>query len=190
MSAAPGHAHGRDLIASRVHPPYALRMAEGEHLFDESFLPQGAEQSAVASARPARQRADAPSPHGSDSSAEGVSIRVQPTYLPSHSDPSRGRYIFAYHVTISNEGTERAKLRSRAWTIVDADGTSHDVRGEGVVGRQPELAAQERFEYSSFCPLPTPWGTMEGAYTFERADGSRFEVPVRRFYLVGPRDSE
>ncbi len=165
-------------------------MADGEHLFDESFLPQGTRPSAVASAKPLRERIEAPSPHGSDSSAEGISIRVQPTYLPSHSDPSRGRYIFAYHVTITNDGTDRAKLRSRAWTIVDADGTSHDVRGEGVVGRQPDLAAQERFEYSSFCPLPTPWGTMEGAYTFERADGSRFEVPVRRFYLVGPRDSE
>lgn len=165
-------------------------MADGEHLFDESFLPQGGDRATVASAKPARTRSETQSPHGSASSAEGISISVQPTYLPSHSDPSRSRYIFAYHVTITNSGTERAKLRSRAWTIVDADGTSHNVRGEGVVGRQPELAAQERFEYSSFCPLPTPWGTMEGAYTFERADGSRFEVPVRRFYLVGPRERE
>lgn len=163
-------------------------MADGEHLFDESFLPEGEERSAVASAKPARGLSESPSAHGSDSSAQGISIRVQPTYLPSHSDPARGRYIFAYHVTIANEGTERAKLRSRSWTIVDADGTGHDVRGEGVVGRQPDLAPQERFEYSSFCPLPTPWGTMEGAYTFERADGSRFEVQVRRFYLVGPRE--
>jgi ApaG protein len=165
-------------------------MADGEHLFDESFLPQEREGSAVASAKPARARSSAPSEHGSDSSAEGISICVQPTYLPSHSDPSRGRYIFAYHVTIANDGPERVKLRSRAWKIVDADGTGHDVRGEGVVGRQPDVAPQERFEYSSFCPLPTPWGTMEGAYTFERADGSRFEVPVRRFYLVGPRERE
>jgi ApaG protein len=165
-------------------------MPAGEHLFDESFLPQEPEGSAVASASPTRGRGEPASAHGSDSSAQGISICVQPTYLPSHSDPSRSRFIFAYHVTITNAGTDRARLRSRAWTIVDADGTSHDVRGEGVVGRQPDLAPQERFEYSSFCPLPTPWGTMEGTYTFERADGSRFEVPVRRFYLVGPRESE
>lgn len=166
-------------------------MSDGEHLFDESFVPESQEGQATAAAAPerARTRSDSAS-HGSESEAHGVSVRVQPTYLPSHSDPTRGRYIFAYHVTIVNEGTERARLRSRSWSIVDADGVQHDVRGEGVVGRQPDLAPQERFEYSSFSPLPTPWGTMEGAYTFERADGSRFEVPVRRFYLVGPRDGQ
>jgi ApaG protein len=85
----------------------------------------------------------------------------------------------------------KAKLVSRWWLITEATGKTHEVRGEGVVGVQPELKPGEQHEYESFCPLPTAWGTMEGAYTFREcgADGGLgepFDVEIGRFYLISP----
>jgi ApaG protein len=124
---------------------------------------------------------------GSETVTEGVRIRVTPSYLAVQSDPAQGKYLFAYHITITNEGPLRAKLRNRHWLIVDADGDRHEVKGPGIVGQFPELATGEKFEYSSFCPLETPWGTMEGSYEMERDDGSVFNAVVSRFYLVSTR---
>jgi ApaG protein len=121
---------------------------------------------------------------GSETVTEDVRIRVVPSYLAAQSDPRQGKYLFAYHITLTNEGDRRAKLRNRYWLILDAEGQRHEVKGPGVVGQFPELAKGERFEYSSFCPLETPWGTMEGSYEMERDDGAIFHAAVGRFYLV------
>ena len=122
--------------------------------------------------------------HGSETVTDGVRIRVVPSYLAAQSEPAQGKYLFAYHITISNEGEKRAKLKNRYWLIVDAQGQRHEVKGPGVVGQFPDLATGEKFEYSSFCPLETQWGTMEGSYEMEREDGSTFNAMVTRFYLV------
>ena len=123
---------------------------------------------------------------GSECETDGIRVTVQPRYLPSHSDPATDRYLFNYHIVIQNNGSGTVRLRSRRWVIVDADGERHEVQGMGVVGHNPVLAPGEKFEYSSFTPLQTQWGTMEGCYIMQREDGSTFDVHVRRFYLVGP----
>lgn len=122
---------------------------------------------------------------GSDAVTNGIRVRVTPQFIPETSDPMGGRYNFAYHVLITNEGSERVTLRKRFWTIVDGEGDAHNIEGEGVVGQQPALNPGERFEYQSFAPLMTHWGTMEGTFTFEREDHSNFDALVGRFYLVG-----
>lgn len=123
---------------------------------------------------------------GSEALTSGVRVAVSPLYLPRESNPREGRWVFAYAIRIANEGDEPARLLLRRWWIVDADGQGREVAGEGVVGLQPLIAPGEHHEYTSFCPLPTPWGTMEGAYTMERPDGTRFEATIARFYLVAP----
>lgn len=132
-----------------------------------------------------------PAPHttGSVSLTHGFRVSVSPRFEPDHSDPSEPRYVFSYRVRIRNESEFRAQLISRRWLITDGNGVVHTVEGDGVVGHQPDLAPGEGFEYSSFCPLPTDWGTMEGAYFMEpvNADGSRgerFEIEIGRFYLM------
>ena len=45
-------------------------------------------------------------------------------------------------------------------------------------------SAGEQFEYASYCPLETQWGTMEGTFLMEREDGETFEVQIGRFYLI------
>lgn len=123
---------------------------------------------------------------GSDTITDGIRVTVRPQYLGEQSDPLQGRWVFAYHITIRNEGAAPARLVRRRWHIVDADGESHDVDGDGVVGHTPLLAPGGEFEYASYCPLQTPWGTMEGAYQLERAggEGGTVEARVGRFYLV------
>ena len=123
---------------------------------------------------------------GSDAVTNGIRVRVSPAFVPESSDPTGGRWNFAYHVTIINEGPEPVTLRRRHWTIVDGDGDRHEVDGEGVIGQQPSLQPGERFEYQSFTPLMTHWGTMEGAFTFERSDHTAFDARVERFFLVSP----
>ena len=119
-----------------------------------------------------------------------ISISVNTTYLADQSDPSADRYVFAYTITIANSGTVAAQLISRHWIIIDAHGRREDVQGPGVVGQTPRLLPGQAFKYQSFCPLPTPWGTMEGFYTFQRDDGETFDVAIGRFYLVQNRPAD
>lgn len=133
----------------------------------------------------------APRQEGSEVVTDGFRVTVQPRFVPEQSDPGAGKYFFAYRIRIANEGLEQAKLLSRRWVIVDADGERHEVEGEGVVGEQPELTPGGQFVYTSFCPLGTHWGTMEGAYTMQVVRGPRtgetFDIRIGRFLLVGPR---
>ena len=123
-------------------------------------------------------------PASSDTATEGIRVQAAAQYMPGDSNPEQRQYIYAYKIRITNEGTRRAKLRSRHWIILDADNQREDVRGPGVVGKQPDLGPGESFEYMSGCPLRTKWGTMEGTYTMEREDGSTFEAVIGRFFLV------
>lgn len=125
----------------------------------------------------------------SDTITDGIRVGATAFFLPHESDPERKRYVFGYRIVIMNEGVRTATLRSRHWTIIDADGTVEEVQGEGVVGEQPRLPPTQAFKYTSYCPLKTPWGTMEGIYHFEREDGTMFDVKIGRFYLAMDKGS-
>lgn len=125
---------------------------------------------------------------GSEAVTEGLRVRVAPTYLPEQSDPERSQFVFAYRIRITNEGPAPVRLLSRHWVITDADGQVYEVKGEGVVGEQPLIEPGRVFEYESFCPIETHWGTMEGTFMMERGDGAAFEARVARFYLAVPQE--
>lgn len=151
--------------------------------------------------RPSGAQADR---RGSDATTPfaGGLVRVQttPVFLPDQSDPEEREYVFGYRVRITNSTDRIVQLLARRWTIVDANGKTREVEGEGVVGRQPILAPGQFFQYESFCPLPTAWGTMEGAFSLRAREAARegetasslldgpwpenFEARVARFYLV------
>ncbi len=120
----------------------------------------------------------------SDHETEGIRVQAAAQYLPGESDPDHQLYVYIYRIIISNEGAERAKLLTRHWVILDSKGNREDVKGPGVVGEFPDLAAGESFQYLSGCPLRTQWGTMEGSYIMERENGDRFSAEIGRFFLV------
>ncbi len=123
-------------------------------------------------------------PHGSDCTTEGIRVEAQPQFLPTYSDSEAGRFVFGYRVRISNQGETRVRVTRRYWTIVDADGESHVVDQPGIVGQTPFLEPGTMFEYASFCPLPTEWGTMEGHYLVEREGAEPVRALIGRFFLV------
>jgi ApaG protein len=116
-----------------------------------------------------------------------ISIQVRTVYIPEQSDPGADRYVFAYTVTIANEGTASAQLISRHWVITDAENQVQEVRGLGVVGEQPFLRPGESFEYTSGTSLGTPVGTMRGSYQMVSEDGQKFEAEIPEFTLSMPR---
>ena len=116
----------------------------------------------------------------------GITVRVAVSFLPEQSEPVRGRWFWAYHVRIENEGEAAVQLVSREWTIADGRGAQHIVQGEGVVGEQPVIEPGGAFDYVSGCPLGTPSGWMEGCYNMIAADGRVFAVDIPRFPLTAP----
>ena len=123
----------------------------------------------------------------SDTTTRGIRVEVKSEYVPERSSPAEHEYFFQYHVRISNLGTERAKLVSRKWVITDADGQVERHEGPGVVGEQPVLAPGAAFEYTSFCPLKTSVGAMQGSYHMVTAGGDRFDAAISAFTLAVPR---
>ncbi len=122
----------------------------------------------------------------SDTTTEGIRIRVKPSFWPDRSQPEAGQYAFTYSVTIDNVGTLPAQLKSRHWLITDAAGKVEEVKGEGVVGKTPHLMPGEGFSYTSWAMLKTPFGSMRGTYSFVRADGRKFDAKISEFALVQP----
>lgn len=122
----------------------------------------------------------------SDTTTRGIRIQVESFYDEERSSPQERYFFFAYKVRISNVGERRARLVSREWVITDADGDVQRVQGPGVVGEQPVLAPGESFEYTSFCPLPTAVGTMEGSYRMVLDDGESFDARIEPFSLAVP----
>lgn len=122
----------------------------------------------------------------SEAMTRGVRVRVQSEYSPDQSAPSKNQWFFLYTVTISNESAETVQLLTRHWVITDGTGHIEEVRGPGVVGKQPTLKPGESFEYTSGCPLPTPFGVMEGTYQMVTQDGERFDAKIAPFTLSEP----
>ena len=117
---------------------------------------------------------------------EKISVTVQSEYRADASDPAAGRYAFAYHITIANNGTEPAQLISRHWIITDGNQRREEVRGLGVVGQQPRIVPGATHRYSSGAVLATAVGSMTGSYQFVRDDGRVFQVPIPAFRLAVP----
>jgi ApaG protein len=117
---------------------------------------------------------------------EGIRVEVRARYSPEHSDPGQSRWFFLYTITISNESDQQVQLTDRNWLILDATGKSEEVHGPGVVGKQPILDPGQSFEYTSGCPLATPFGSMSGTYEMSREDGTSFEAEIRLFQLRQP----
>ena len=122
----------------------------------------------------------------SEAVTRGVRVRVRSEYSPERSQPSTNQWFFLYTITITNEGKVTVQLLTRHWIITDGTGHVEEVRGPGVVGKQPMLRPGESFEYTSGCPLETPFGKMEGTYQMVDEQGERFDVTIAPFTLSEP----
>jgi ApaG protein len=116
----------------------------------------------------------------------GFEVSVETRFIAAESDPAADRYVFAYTITIANRGDEPARLLNRYWLITNGDGAEQEVRGPGVVGKQPRIAPGQAFRYTSACVLETAVGVMQGHYEFRAESGESFDVPIDAFSLETP----
>lgn len=115
---------------------------------------------------------------------QDIEISVKTQYIKEQSEPQKDRFVFAYTITITNKGNETVQLLSRYWKIYDGNEKTHEVEGEGVVGKQPKLAPGENFSYTSGTAIATPVGQMEGHYVMETINGEQFQAPIPAFNLA------
>ena len=116
-----------------------------------------------------------------------IAVTARTQFVAEQSDVVVGRYVFSYTITIHNKGLVAAQLVSRHWLIADDNDFVQEVRGLGVVGQQPLLPPEGKFEYTSGCVLATPGGSMRGTYHFTAEDGTQFEAQIPDFFLSMPR---
>ncbi len=122
-----------------------------------------------------------------DASLNNITVDVETRYIEEQSNPDQNYYVFAYTITIQNQGRQQAQLLTRHWVITDSNHKVQEVRGDGVVGEQPVLEPGEQFVYTSGTMIETSVGTMKGSYQMRARDGSRFEANIDEFVLSAPR---
>ena len=122
--------------------------------------------------------------HTSETVTKGIRVAVKTQF--SHAEPKRNQWFFTYTVRIVNEGSEPVQLISLHWIITDGSNEVEEVKGPGVVGNQPVLAPGQAFEYTSGCPLRTPFGSMRGSYQMATSDGTTFDAEIAEFALSEP----
>jgi ApaG protein len=122
----------------------------------------------------------------SEAVTRGIRVKVRTELDDELSAPAEGRWFYRYTISLRNEGEETVQLLTRHWIITDGEGRVEEVRGPGVVGYQPVLAPGQSFEYTSGCPLTTPFGVMQGTYQMVTADGEAFDAEIAPFELSEP----
>jgi ApaG protein len=115
-----------------------------------------------------------------------IRVRVESQFAPERSNPHQGQWFFLYTIRITNEGRETVQLLSRHWIITNAMGDVKEVQGPGVIGKKPTLEPGESFEYTSGCPLTTPFGSMRGTYQMVNSEQERFDIEIPPFTLTEP----
>jgi ApaG protein len=119
----------------------------------------------------------------SDAVTREVRVEVLSQYSPELSQPLQNEWVFRYTVRITNQGPQTVQLVSRHWIVTDALDHVEEVRGLGVIGEQPVLEPGKSFQYSSWCRLRTPSGTMRGAYQMVDEGNGQFDVEIACFGL-------
>jgi ApaG protein len=125
----------------------------------------------------------------SEAITRNIRVGVLAQYDPSRSSPQQSQWFFLYTVNITNQSQDTVKLISRHWVITDGMGKVEEVRGAGVVGNQPVLAPGQSFEYTSGCPLTTPFGQMHGTYQMINQNQEQFDIEIAPFTLTEPYDT-
>ena len=91
----------------------------------------------------------------SEAITNNVRVEVESKYAAEHSQPFQSHWYFQYTVRITNEGDETVQLIGRHWIVTDGNGRTEEIRGNDVVGEQPQLAPGETFTYTSGAQLKT-----------------------------------
>lgn len=114
-----------------------------------------------------------------------IQVSVEPKYIFKESVPEKNRYVFSYTVTITNNGELAVQLLSRHWIITNGETLkSQEVRGDGVVGKQPRIQPGKSYTYTSGTVMESPVGTMQGTYRMIDETGEYLDALIPVFTLA------
>ena len=112
-----------------------------------------------------------------------IKVSSKPKYEPLH-EVTGAKHVFSYTIKIENCSDKIVQLKRRHWFILDGDYNKREVEGEGVIGEQPTLHPGQSFEYQSWCPIASDYGSMSGYYTFRTMNNEEFKVDIPQFVLM------
>ena len=115
-----------------------------------------------------------------------INIKVETNFIKERSSPAIPVYMFLYNIEIKNNQEAEVQLISRYWHITDGDNHIEEIRGPGVIGKQPIIFPNKIFKYSSFCPLRTPFGVMHGSFQMKNSNGDQFNALISPFRFIIP----
>ena len=115
-----------------------------------------------------------------------IKIDIKTEYVPELSNNEDSMFYFSYKVKIKNMGLKKVQLLSRHWDIKDGLGRKKSINGEGVIGKKPIINPGEYYEYKSYCPLKSEFGSMDGFYTMKDENGNLFKTVIPNFGLISP----
>jgi ApaG protein len=116
-----------------------------------------------------------------------LKVTVTPEYQNALSISEDDHYVWTYDIMVENQSTETVQILSRFWQIIDSQGRIQEVRGKGVVGKQPILKPKARFQYMSQVHLQTSSGIMLGTYLImNHKSDEQYEIIVPTFSLDNP----
>lgn len=116
-----------------------------------------------------------------------IVVEAVSNFVASESAPAENLYVFAYTITIHNQGDVSARLLTRHWLVSDTNGKVEEIHGNGVVGLQPLLRPGETFRYSSAATITSPIAIMKGSYGMVAEDGKVFLARIPPLTLAIPR---
>ena len=122
----------------------------------------------------------------SETAKATIAIEIKTQYLSDPSDPRENRYVYSYHINITNNTSATVQLVSRHWIITNARDEVQEVQGIGVVGEQPHIEPGGNYSYRSGSVMETEHGTMEGSFQMRDPDGQIFDAEIPLFALVAP----
>jgi len=117
---------------------------------------------------------------------KNIRVSVKTDFLSDQSNAESKIWVWSYHILIENNGNDIVQLVDRYWKITDETGHIKEVKGSGVIGRQPSIKPGESFEYSSGTPLNKPSGFMFGNYRMINENNESFFIDVPLFSLDIP----
>ncbi len=118
--------------------------------------------------------------------SNNIHVEVISDYITQQSLEAEQQFVFSYTITISNKSSDTVQLINRHWLISDSNGETNTVSGEGVIGQQPYIKANDSFTYTSGCILKSPLGNMQGHYQMQCDNGELIQVEIPLFRLAKP----
>jgi ApaG protein len=97
--------------------------------------------------------------------------------------PADQPHAFVYFVTIHNESEHVVTLFGRKWVLRYADGRSHVIEGEKIVGENPRLEPGEIFSYNSY-HVTGESATALGCFHGRDDQGRRIHVEMPAFEMI------